>query len=433
MFKRKFLQNLEYWKKNNITTPLLIIGARQVGKTFIVNNFIENNFEKSVYINFDEEKKYIEFFKEDLNVERIISEIESYRNEKINIDKTVFFFDEIQKSEEVIASLKYFAESKKEYKIICAGSLLGVKINRFSQSFPVGKVYFEYMYPMDFEEFLWAIDETIISEKISQAFFDLKPLPTPIHEKALKLYYQYLYIGGMPKVIQDFVDKEKDVVNFDKNIQQSIISAYLADMGKYAETSQIIKTLEVYNSIPRQLAKENKKFVYKTVNERAKSRTYATTISWLIDAGLVLMCKKISKLDKPLKFYEEANYFKLYLSDVGLLCNLSNFSYSDIVYKLGSEYRGILAENYIAQTFTTNKISLYYFIETRHMEIDFLVVIDDDIIPIEVKTDNNVRSNSLNAFLKKYNPKYMIRLSTRNFGYTSRIKSIPLYAAYLIK
>ncbi len=433
MFKRKFEVNLKKWKENYIKKPLLVIGARQVGKTFIIKKFINDNFDNYIYINFDEEKKYAEFFQEDLNPERIIRDIANYRNQTINIKKTIFFFDEVQKSEEVIASLKYFEESDQEYKIICAGSLLGVLLNRFTKSFPVGKVYFEYMFPMDFEEFLWALDEENLSERIVENYKSMKPLPNPLHEKALELYYKYLYIGGMPEAIKEFLAKEKDIQSFDRGIQQNIISAYLADMAKYADSHQIIKTVEVYNSISHQLAKKNKKFIYKNINERAKSKTHGNAISWLIDAGLVLKCNRLDKLEKPFKFYELQNDFKLYLSDVGLLCKLSDFSYSAIAYKEGTEFRGVLAENYIAQQLTSNKVPLYYRTETRDIEVDFMIIINEKIIPIEVKASSNTKSLSLNKMQDKYNFEYSIRISSKNFGFVNKIKSVPLYAVYLIK
>ncbi len=432
MFRRKFEEKLRNWQENNINTPLLVIGARQVGKTFIINQFLKEKYNAYIYINFDEDKNYVSFFEKDYNPERIIKDIEAYRNEKIDIENTVFFFDEVQKSEKFIASLKYFAESEKAYKIICAGSLLGVKINRFSESFPVGKVYFEYLYPMDFEEFLWAIDENELNEKITSSFEKNSALIEPLHKKALELYYHYLCVGGMPQAILEYNNKNRDLLLFDRAVHRNIISAYLADMGKYAETNQVVKTMEIYNSIPRQLAKENKKFIYKNVSDRAKSQNYSSSIAWLLDAGLLLKCVKVNKVAKPLKFYEEESYFKLYLSDVGLLCNLSEFSFRDILSKSGTEFRGILAENYVAQTLHSQNQKLFYLTETRYFEIDFLIMLDDEIIPIEVKADDNIRSRSLNTYIEKYKPNYAIRLSTKNFG-RKKIRSIPLYAVHLLK
>lgn len=432
MLERKFIKRLEYWKDNNINMPLMLIGARQTGKTYILKYFCENYFQNYVYINFDENKEYIKFFEKDLNPERIITEIEAYRQQKIDIDNTVLFFDEIQVSEKVISSLKYFSESDKNYKIVTAGSLLGVKINRFTSSFPVGKVYFEYLYPLDFEEFLISIGENLLNEQIKICFNTMEKMSEPLHDKALLLYHHYLCTGGMPAAILEYIRKNRDMVLYDRNIHTGIINSYLADMAKYTDRNEAVKTYEIYNSIPRQLAKENKKFVYKIVNERAKKEGYETSIDWLIQSGLLLKCVKIKVPEKPLKIYEDKSYFKLYLGDVGLLANLANFSFYDIIYDEGREFRGILTENYIAQTFKRNGYDLNYWTGSGQAEVDFILTIQNKVIPIEVKAKNNVKSRSLNMYMQKYDPEYGIRISARNFGYQNKIKSIPLYAVHLI-
>ncbi|MDD4036647.1 MAG: AAA family ATPase [Bacilli bacterium] len=432
MLYRKFLEKLVYWKEHNVHTPLMLIGARQTGKTYILKYFCENYFPNYIYINFDEQKEYVNFFKKNLNPERIITDIETYIGKKIDIDNTIIFFDEIQVSEDVIASLKYFNESNNNYKIVCAGSLLGVKINRFQSSFPVGKVYFEYLYPLDFEEFLISIGEKLLNKAIKESYLKMEALSEPLHEKAITLYKHYLCVGGMPASILEYLNKNKDLVLFDKNIQSNIITAYLADMAKYTERAEAVKTYEIYNSIPEQLTKENKKFVYKVVNPKAKNESYASSIDWLLQSGLLLKCIRIKRPEKPLKIYEEKNIFKIYLSDVGLLTNLSKFNYYDIIHDEGKEFRGILSENYVAQVLKMKGYDLNYWTGSYTSEVDFILNIENAIIPVEVKASSNTRSYSLTFYMKEYTPPYAIRLSLKNFGFTNNIKSIPLYAAHLL-
>jgi predicted AAA+ superfamily ATPase len=432
MLNRKILERLLYWKEKNENIPLMLIGARQTGKTYILDYFCRNFYNKYIYINFDENKEYLKFFEKNLNPERIISDIEAYRGEKIDIENTVIFFDEIQVSENVIASLKYFNESKNKYKIVTAGSLLGVKINRFKSSFPVGKVYFEYLYPLDFEEFLTSIGEELLNEKIKEGFKNDKQIIDPLHNKALELYHHYLCVGGMPAAVLEYIDKNRDLVEFDRNIQTGIINSYLADMAKYTEKNEAVKTYEIYNSIPSQLARENKKFTYKLVNDKAKKDTYSTSIDWLVQSGLLLKCTKIKIPEKPLKAYEDNNFFKLYLGDVGLLVNLARYSFYDILYDDGKDFRGVIAENYVAQTLKKNNHELNYWTGASTSEVDYIIEVSNEIIQVEVKAKDNTKSKSLQIYIKKYNPKYAIKISTKNFGMFNNIKSIPLYAVHLL-
>ncbi len=429
--ERKLYKNLLEWKENKIKMPYMLVGARQTGKTYILKEFCEKEFEKNLYLNLDSMEKIRQIFEKTIIPEEIISNIEILLNIEIDIDKTIIFLDEIQVSERAISSLKYFCESEKNYKIVCAGSLLGVKINRFKNSFPVGKVWIEYLYPMDFEEFLKAIGEEKLNEKIKQSYDNMEPLVEPLHEKALKLYYQYICIGGMPIVIKEYIEKEKNVLQINDEIIEMILTSYIADMSKYTQNTESIKNNKIYQSIPAQLGKENKKFKYSLVEKSARSREYETSLEWLIASNMLIKCNGIQQPKSPLKAYVEEN-FKIYLSDIGLLRKLAKISSQEILLNKNMLYKGVLTENYIAQILYAKTKEIYYWQLGSMYEVDFLINIEGDIIPIEVKASDNVSSKSLKYYIERYKPKYSIRISTKNFGFKNNIKSIPLYSAHLL-
>lgn len=430
--KRKFYNVLLDWKNNNIKTPLMVVGARQIGKTYIIDEFCKNEFKEYIYINLMERQSVVNIFEEKSDFETKVKKLELELNKKIEGESTVIFFDEVQESETLISSLKAFCESQKKYKIICAGSLLGVKIHRFHASFPVGKVRIEFMYPMDFEEFLLALGKEMWVDEIKRCYNNLEEIS--IHDKLLELYRTYLCIGGMPEAIKDYIKVKEEILLTNKKIVKNVIISYLADMNRYTlNNTESIKIEKVYKAIPATLAKENRKFQYKNVEKGAKKRDYESAIDWLKASNLVYQCTLVNKIQPPLKAFEQIDYFKLYLSDVGLLTSLLEISFSDILLDTEYMFKGTIAENYIAQTFRTNDISLYYWKSNNMAEVDFLLYGEDGIIPVEVKANNNTKSKSLKMYMEKYNPKYAIRISTKNFGYTNNIKSIPLYAAFLIK
>lgn len=429
--ERKLYKNLLEWKENRAKMPYMLVGARQTGKTYILKEFCEKEFEQNLYLNLDSMENIRQVFEKTIIPEEIISNIEILLNTEIDINKTVIFLDEIQVSERAISSLKYFCESEKNYKIVCAGSLLGVKINRFKSSFPVGKVWIEYLYPMDFEEFLKAIGEEKLNDKIKQSYNNMIPLVEPLHEKALNLYYQYICIGGMPIAIKEYIEKEKNVLQVNDEIIEMILTSYLADMSKYTQNTESIKNNKIYQSIPTQLGKENKKFKYSLVEKSARSREYETSLEWLISSNMIIKCNGIQKPKSPLKAYIEEN-FKVYLSDIGLLRKLAKISSQEILLNKNMIYKGVLAENYIAQILYAKTREIYYWQLGSMYEVDFLINIDGDIIPIEVKASDNVTSKSLKYYIERYKPEYSIRISTKNFGFENNIKSIPLYSAHLL-
>ena len=429
--KRKFYNTLIKWKENNMEKPLMVVGARQIGKTYIIEEFCKNEFKDYIYVNLLKDKSIKNIFEEEIDFEMKIKKFELEINKKIT-EKTIIFFDEIQESEQLICDLKAFCESEKKYNIVCAGSLLGVKIKRFHSSFPVGKVKIEYMYPMDFEEFLVALGKEMWVEEIKRCFKNLEEIS--IHEKLLELYRIYLCIGGMPEAIKNYIEEKEEILLFDKSIAPNLIMQYLADMNKYTKNkSEAIKTEMVYNTIPTILAKENKKFKYTDVKKYESKREVEGALEWLIASNLAYKCSLVNKIEPPIKAFVKEDYFKLYLSDVGLLTSKLEINFSDIMLDKPFMLKGAIAENYVAQVFRTNGISLYYWKSNNMAEIDFLLYNDDGIIPVEVKANDNTKSKSLNVYIEKYKPKYSIRLSTKNFGYNNKIKSIPLYAAFLIK
>lgn len=429
--KRKLYYNLLNWKENNIKMPYMLVGARQTGKTYIITEFCKNEFKDYVYINLDVMEEIKKVFEYTINPEEIIKSIEIILGKNIDIEKTIIFIDEIQVSERAISSLKYFCESEKPYKIIVAGSLLGVKINRFKSSFPVGKVWIEYLYPMDFEEFLLAIGEDKLLELIKEKYEEMSPLAEPIHQKALNLYNEYICIGGMPASIMHYIECGKDISKYDDNILNMIITSYFADMSKYTENIEAIRNNKIYNSIPSQLGKENKKFKYSLVEKSARAREYESALEWLLSSNMLLKCQSITMPKSPLKAYVEDN-FKIYLSDIGLLRVLSKISINEIMLEKNMLYKGVFVENYIAENLYSKYKELYYWNLGNMYEVDYLINNEGDIIPIEVKASDNTTSRSLNYYISRYKPKYSIRISTKNFGQANGIKSIPLYASFLI-
>ena len=305
---RKIYQKLLVWKEKNSKMPYMLVGARQTGKTYILTNFCKNEFKNYLYLNLDSMPEIKEIFETTIEPERIIKSIEAILSINIDIENTIIFIDEIQVSEKAICSLKYFCESESNYKIVVAGSLLGVKINRFKSSFPVGKVWIDYLYPMDYEEFLLAINENKLLELIKESYKEMKPMAEVVHQKALNLYNEYLCIGGMPAAILNYIQNGKNINKFEDQILEMIITSYLADMAKYTENIETIRNNKIYNSIPAQLGKENKKFKYSLVEKSARAREYESSMDWLLSSNMLLKCQSIKTPKSPLKAYIEDNF-----------------------------------------------------------------------------------------------------------------------------
>lgn len=432
--KRKIYQELVNWKNTNIQKPLMVIGARQIGKTYIIKEFCQNEFPNYIYINLFEQKEIIEIFKENINTDEKFNRMCIYLDKDIDLDNTIIFFDEIQESEELISSLKYFNESDKPFKIICAGSLLGVKLKRMHSSFPVGKVKMLNMYPMDFEEFLIALNSNGLVNEIKKCYQKNIPIDNVLHEKALNLYRLYLCIGGMPEAINNLIVNDKNILKFDTTIIEDIYTSYLNDMNKYVTNKFEASKIEgLYKSIPSQLSNTSNKFQYGKISTNARKRNYEIALSWLLSSTMVLKCPILKKPEIPPLGFIDDDHFKLYLSDIGILTNMLKIKYNDIILDKLLQYKGIITENYVATQLVANNISLMYWESNNQAEIDFILYNDDGIIPIEVKANDNITSKSLNIYMKRFKPKYAIRISTKNFGFKNNIKSIPLYAIFLIK
>ncbi len=430
--KRKFYNTLLEWKEDENKKPLMVIGARQVGKTYIIDKFCKEEYKNYVYLNFDKDEELISIFESTKDPKKILESIEIIYNVSINIENTIIFLDEIQICENAINSLKYFCESKDRYNIICAGSLLGVKLNRYTSSFPVGKVRIENLNPMDFEEFMMAIGEDKLIFNIKECFDNNIPMIEALHLKALDLYRKYLCVGGMPASILEFLNCNMEIINFIGKEKEDIITSYIADMAKYTTSTEAIKIHDIYKGLSRQLSKENKKFKYQLINSNARSREYSTPMEWLVQSEIVLRCNMIVSPKIPLEGYKDDSIFKIYFNDIGLFVTHSKTPLNEIILNTNMLYKGAIAENYVAQTLKSKKYELYYFKIDNKLEVDFLIYKDDGVIPIEVKASDNTRSTSLNNYIKMFNPKYAIRISTKNFGFENNIKSIPLYAAFLI-
>ena len=400
--KRKIYKDLLNWKENSIDIPLMIIGARQIGKTYIIKEFCKNEFENYIYINLLDNPQIVDLFEQSIPTEEKFTKMQWILNKNIDLEKTIIFFDEIQLSEKLISNLKYFCESDKPFKIICAGSLLGVKINRFHSSFPVGKVKMEYMYPMDFEEFLMATSSQGLIDEIYRCYNEVIPMTNALHDKLLNLYRLYLCVGGMPQAVQKIVDVNQNIFDFDKTIVKNIIESYLNDMNQYILNNTEKSRIEaIYKSIPSQLGNVSNKFQYTKINSNARSRDYETALQWLISSTMIYKCNLLKTIQIPPKAYADEEYFKLYISDVGLLTSLLEIQYNDILLDNNFLYKGNIAENYVAEQLVRNGVSLYYWKSNSDAEIDFILYNEDGLIPIEVKASDNITSKSLNSYIKK--------------------------------
>lgn len=429
--ERKIVERLIAWKQSAKRMPLVIYGARQVGKTYTALTFGKAHYKNTVYFNMEGSSAVTSIFERDLNPERIIRELSVKSGQTILKGDTLIIFDEIQACERALTSLKYFCENEPDYHIIAAGSLLGVALNREKYSFPVGKVDMMTLYPLDFEEFLWAAGHRELCELIKEAYEQFTPLS--LHEAAMDLYKIYLVVGGMPRAVSEYVET-KDF-DFVMAAQKTLNDAYIADMAKYASPQETTKIMAAWTSVPAQLAKENQKFQYKVIKSGARAYEYETPLDWLKTAGMINKCIRITEGKLPLSAYADNSSFKVYMMDTGLLC--SKFDIPANVILSGpigfNGFKGALAENYIMQALVTSGYTPYYWSSPGKAELDF--VFQDkqgNIIPLEAKSADNVRAKSLKTYISAYEPPYAIRVSARNFGYENRIKSIPLYAVFLI-
>lgn len=423
--QRYALKHLINWKNKKNHKPLVIQGARQVGKTWLMQEFGKKYYEQVAYINFDVDVKSREIFDIDYDTERLIMDIGLATKTKINAGNTLIIFDEIQECPRALTSLKYFRENAPQYDIIVAGSLLGVACHE-GTGFPVGKVSFMNLFPLSFEEFLLAMGEERFVELLNKKDFKTIKLFNNKYEKLLK---QYCYVGGMPEIVQDFV-ANKDFESV-RNLQKEILSAYEEDFTKHIPANTVAKIRLLWKSIPAQLSKENKKFIYGAAKEGARARDFEAALSWLINSGLIYRVNKITKPDLPITAYEDFNSFKLFVLDVGLLGAMTNLQAETIIdgNRIFEEFKGAIAEQYVLQQFKTIKdLPVFYWSnETSRAEIDFVIQIKSDVVPVEVKAERNLQAKSLKVYMEKFKPNYAIRTSMADYKKTDNLIDLPLY------
>lgn len=425
------IEKLYKWKESKRRKPLIIEGARQVGKTWLMKEFGEKAYQDTIYINFDSNSRMSELFSEDLNVDRLIMGIELYAGKKIEPDHTLLIFDEVQEVPKALSSLKYFYENAPQYHIVCAGSLLGIALHG-GTSFPVGKVDFLNLYPLSFKEFLMATTGERFAELLENQDYQMVNAFKQTFIDALKQYY---FVGGMPEAVESFVE-EKDF-NEVREIQKRILSAYEQDFSKHAPIEIVPKIRMVWNSIPSQLAKENKKFIYGLVREGGRAKEYETAIMWLCDCGLIHKVSRVNAAGLPLKAYEDLKAFKMFLVDVGLLGCMTGLRQRTLLdgNELFTEFKGALTEQYVCQQLKTiQDLDIYYYTNDRgSCEVDFVVDTGEEIVPLEVKAEVNLKAKSLKTYHEKYNPPVSIRTSMADYKKEDWIVNLPLYAIEEIK
>ena len=434
--KRKIYNDLLSWKDSQNHKILMVLGVRQCGKTYIIDEFCKQEYKYYKKINLLEDNDVVKLYKSDASSEKKYNDLKLLIDFDFEKEGSILFIDEIQVCEELISELKFFNENHNNVRIVCAGSLLGVKLSRLEKPFPVGKVTRLYMYPMDFEEFLIALDQIPLLEKIKECFNKNGSMGI-LHEKALEYYHKYLLSGGMPNSVLELINCNNDYYGYDLTILNDIIEDYKNDMSHHVKNvTETLKIRKIYDSLSSQLQNASKKFQYSVIEQNAKSRDYSQPLDWLIESNMVQLCRCIKLPQKPLLGFTNNEVFKVYYSDVGIFNRIVNNDVKTILLEDMKIYKGIITENYVANQLKSSGIDLLYWQGSRDAEVDFLInTKDDGIIPIEVKADVNTQSKSLNVYNSLYNPNYMIRISAKDFGYNpvTKIKSIPLYAAFLIK
>ena len=423
---RMAIEKLLKWKQSKHRKPLIIEGARQVGKTWLMKEFGRQAYSDTVYINFDSNSRMAELFASDLDTDRLIMGLELYVGHKIDPDNALLIFDEVQEVPRALSALKYFNENAPQYHIVCAGSLLGIALHQ-GTSFPVGKVDFLKLYPFSFKEFLMASGKEQFAKLLDQRDFQMITGFKQTYIDALKHYY---FVGGMPEAVQSFVEN-KDF-NEVREIQKRILAAYEQDFSKHAPNEIVPRIRMLWNSIPSQLAKENKKFIYGLIREGARAKDYETALMWLSDCGLVHKISRVSGVGLPLRAYEDLKAFKLFLVDVGLLGCMAGLQQRTLLdgNDLFAEFKGALTEQYVCQQLKTiEELVIYYYTNDRgSCEIDFVVDTGERIVPVEVKAEINLRAKSLKTYQEKFTPEVSVRTSMADYKRQEWLVNLPLYA-----
>ncbi len=429
---RNIIDFLETWKKSEYRKPLILQGARQVGKTYSILEFGRTHYENVAYFNFETNPKLNETFEGNISPDYLIPILSHIAGQTIVSEKTLIVFDEVQLCERALTSLKYFCEDAPGYHLIVAGSLLGVAVNRARFSFPVGKADMKTLYPMNLEEFMLAMGENVLVEKIRKCFASDTPLPPALHDAAMLLYRQYLIVGGMPECVMQFAETKNYTLV--RHTQDTILASYLNDMSKYNNLNEIKKTRLAYDNITVQLSQKNTRFQYKLIKKGGRASEFENAIEWLRLSGIVSQVYRAEQIKKPLENYRDIDAFKIYVSDLGLLCAKKNLAANDILYMVEeiNDFKGGMTENYVNVQLTINGYTTCYWESPRGAEIDFVIQRNGRLIPIEVKSADNTKAKSLKVYTETYNPDYAIKLSAKNFGFEDGKKTVPLYAAFCI-
>lgn len=425
MYREK-IKELEEWKNSKDRMPLIIRGARQVGKTWIMKEFGKNNYKKVAYVNFDGNTRMTRLFEGDFDIDRIIQGLKIETQVDIDAKDTLLIFDEIQEVPKALTSLKYFCENAKQFHILAAGSLLGVALHE-GTSFPVGKVDFIDLYPLNFQEFLLAIGEEKLVSILNEKDWDLINI---FKDKLISYLREYYFIGGMPAVINKYIET-KDYKQV-RNVQLKLLQAYEEDFSKHAPNEIVPRLKMLWNSIPAQLAKENKKFIYGLIKEGARAKEYELALSWLIDCGLLYKIDRVNKPNIPLIAYQDTSAFKLYILDVGILGAMTRIDEKILLEgnEIFMEFKGSFTEQFVLTELKSNKdIPIFYWsAEKATAEIDFLIQLGTDVIPIEVKASENLQAKSLKTFIEKYQTAKNVRTSMSNYREEEKLINIPLYS-----
>lgn len=429
---RKIMNYLKEWKKSEHRKPLILQGARQVGKTYTILEFGRTYYDQVAYFNFETNPKLNETFAEEISPRYLIPILSRIAGQTIVKERTLIVFDEVQLSERALTSLKYFCEEAPEYHIIVAGSLLGVAVNRAQFSFPVGKVDIKTLYPMDLEEFMLAVGEQELVERIRECFQSDLPMPVALHDAAMQRYRQYLLVGGMPECVLQFSQTEDYTLV--RHTQDTILTSYLNDMSKYNHLNEIKKTRLTYDNITVQLSRKNTRFQYKLIKKGGRASEFENAIEWLTLSGIVSQVYRVEQVKKPLENYRDIDAFKIYVSDSGLLCAKKELMADDILYMVEelNDFKGGMVENYVNTQLKRNGYTTYYWESPRGAEIDFIIQRDGQIIPVEVKSADNTKAKSLKVYMETYRPAYAIKISAKNFGFEDGKKTVPLYAVFCI-
>lgn len=436
--RRHIDDQLDQWKASVRRKPLVLFGARQVGKTYALRQFARRAFDSIAYVDFSRDVNAAALFDGSIAPADVIAGLELLLGMNIDPDRTLVVFDEVQLCERALTSLKYFSDDAPQYHVVAAGSLLGVKVNRTKYSFPVGKVDMLTLHPMDFEEYLWARGDDRLADAIGRAY-DTPDRAFPFHDMAMGIVREYLAVGGMPEAVAAFMDGRTasvaSALEDCRNVQRAIATAYVADMAKYASAGETQRIVEAWDSIPRQFAKENHKFQYKEIRSGARANAYQGAVAWLVSAGIVTRLTQVGEPVALLRAFENPDNFKLYMADTGLLGSECGVLPADLLPADGKSaaFRGAINENYVLQQLVSRGVHAHYWGTVSKAEVEFVARSrSGEVVPIEVKSGRHVTARSLTAYRRKYQPPYAVRVSARNFGIENGIRSVPLYAAWML-